>query len=681
MSSQNVRVGVIFSASLRGFSEFKKLGGGMTGLAAATKKVRGELALLGATMAFDFIKSAVQTFAQFDHSMRKVQAVTGGTTEQLKQLTDEARALGREFPFTASEAADAMFELSLAGLSVNEVLATTETTLNLAMAGNMGLAQSARIAVATMNAFGYEAEQVSEIGDVLTAAFTNSAMTLAEVGAGLSFVGPVAALANVSLEDSVTVLGLFANAGIAGARSGTTFRQMLSKMLDPTTDAAKRMNDLGLAFTDANGDLLPMVDILQQLIDAQLTANDVITIFGIRAAPGVGALIQQGVEGFEEMSEAVHNSEGELQSVADTMEQSAAIQFKKFTSAMDDFKIVLGAAVMPIINAFIDAFRGEGGLGESLTQITMAFVPLLIGFGEAAAMILQLLLLISPLAKLMAENAEIVSLLAQAYILAWAAGKAYVAMLGLKAMYAGFMATANIGLASSYAAVWASIWPVVAVLGVLLAAQELELHVLEVLAIALAWYAVYRWLANNATIAGAASEYALAAATWVGTAAIWAQNAALAVWNFLMLPVTLTILAVVAAVAALIAIVIYWNDILDGTIWLVNRLIEALAKLANTMSFGLLDFGGAGMLWDDWGSFDVFHSGGMSHGGLAMLEAGETVKSAAAVSEEERQSYTRGGGNTNNINVSGVVDPVAAAGEVVRKLNRQNRLGMGSESW
>ena len=65
MSSQNVRVGVIFSASLRGFSEFKKLGGGMTGLAAATKKVRGELALLGATMAFDFIKSRKSCYFLF----------------------------------------------------------------------------------------------------------------------------------------------------------------------------------------------------------------------------------------------------------------------------------------------------------------------------------------------------------------------------------------------------------------------------------------------------------------------------------------------------------------------------------------------------------------------------------------------------------------------------------------
>ena len=310
MAMQNLRVGILLSMGVRGLGAFKKAGGGLRGLAGAAKAVRGEFALLAAQEAFAFMGDALRTFADFDHSMKKVQAVTAATGEELENLTNLARQLGRDFPFTASEAADAMFELSLAGLKVNEVMATTETVLKLAMAGSMGLAQSARIAVATMNAYGMAAEDVTFIGDQLTAAFTNSAMTLAEVGAGLSFVGPVAKLANVSLADSVTTLGLFANAGVVGARSGTTFRQMLSKMIAPTTDARQRMAELGLVFTDAEGQLLPMIDILRQLIDAQMTANDVVKVFGIRAAPGVGALINQGVEGFEELNQAVVNSEG-----------------------------------------------------------------------------------------------------------------------------------------------------------------------------------------------------------------------------------------------------------------------------------------------------------------------------------------------------------------------------------
>jgi hypothetical protein len=149
-----------------------------------------------------------------------------------------------------------------------------------------------------------------------------------------------------------------------------------------------------------------------------------------------------------------------------------------------------------------------------------------------------------------------------------------------------------------------------------------------------------------------------------------------------MSPITLTVLAVVAAIGIAIGVIVFFEEILWGLGVAIEYILEALAKLANTLSFGLLDIGGSGLLWDDWGTMDIFHDGGMSHGGLAMLQAGETVKSAAAVSDEERHSYSnKGGGSTNNINVSGVVDPMAAAGEVVRKLNRQSRLGMDSGSW
>ena len=127
MAMQNLRVGILLSMGVRGLGAFKKAGGGLRGLAGAAKAVRGEFALLAAQEAFAFMGDALRTFADFDHSMKKVQAVTAATGEELENLTNLARQLGRDFPFTASEAADAMFELSLAGLKVNEVMATTET--------------------------------------------------------------------------------------------------------------------------------------------------------------------------------------------------------------------------------------------------------------------------------------------------------------------------------------------------------------------------------------------------------------------------------------------------------------------------------------------------------------------------------------------------------------------------
>lgn len=414
--ASNVRVGLIVSTSLRGFQTFRKAESSFEGLRNVAVRLKAELALLGGYFAFSFIRETIRIFAEFDHSMARVAAVAGASAQELNSLTNEALRLGREFPFTASEAADAMFELAIAGLEVEEVMSAVQATLELAMAGNMGLAESSAIAVATMNAFGMEATDVTEIGDKLSAAFTGSATTLDRLGAGLSFVGPVASLANVSLADTVTTLGLFANAGISGARSGTTFRQMLSRMLDPTAEAQTKMNELGLSFTDAEGNLLPLVDVIEQLIEKQVTANDVISVFGVRAAPGIGALITQGVEGFKEFNAEVVNSEGKLNEIATTMEGSALMSLKKFESAVQDLQIEIGKMMMPTIIAMTESFREEGGLKDALIDTAVAF-------GDFVAIVRDLFKVLSPLIEMlfdllaiMAEHKRLVSILIIVFI-------------------------------------------------------------------------------------------------------------------------------------------------------------------------------------------------------------------------------------------------------------------------
>ena len=415
--ASNVRVGLIVSASLRGFQTFRNAQSTFEGLRNVAVRLRAELALLGGYFAFAFIRETIRVFSEFDHSMARVAAVAGATAQELNTLTEEALRLGREFPFTASEAADAMFELAIAGLEVEEVMSAVQATLELAMAGNMGLAESSAIAVATMNAFGMEATDVRDIGDQLSAAFTGSATTLDRLGAGLSFVGPVASLANVSLADTVTTLGLFANAGISGARSGTTFRQMLSRMLDPTAEAQTKMNELGLSFTDAEGNLLPLIDVIDQLIQKQVTANDVIAIFGVRAAPGIGALITQGTEGFQELNSEIINSEGKLAEIAATMEGSALMALKKFESAVQDLQVELGKMLMPAIIQLTEAFKEEGGIKDALKDTFVAF-------SDLGSIIVEIVIIMSPLfqllfdlAAIMAEHKRLVSVLVITYVL------------------------------------------------------------------------------------------------------------------------------------------------------------------------------------------------------------------------------------------------------------------------
>jgi TP901 family phage tail tape measure protein len=661
--ASSVRTGLVISASLRGFQTFRTAGSAMEGLRNIAVRLRAELILLGGYFAFNFIKDTIRVFAEFDNSMMKVAAVTNSTAIELSRLREEALRLGREFPFTASEAADAMFELALAGLSVNEVMAATGDALKLAMAGSMELAESAAIAVATMNAFGMEATEIDDIGDKLSAAFTNSATTLDRLGAGLSFVGPVAQLAGVSLEDTITILGMFANAGISGARSGTTFRQMLARMLDPTAEAKVRMNQLGLSFSDAEGELLPLVDVIGQLIDKQVDANDVIKIFGVRAAPGIGALITQGTEGFQELNDEIVNSQGELDRIAETMGGSAANKLKLFTSSMEDLKVVLAEMLFPAIEEFIERFRKEGGVKDTVENAAAAI-------SDFGSILFSLYVAIQPITAILfrlsaffAEHPKLLTFLIQVYI-------AYKIILVALGIQKAIMTAITLRLAAAQTAHNATI---VASLP-LLHAQNAALWATGASAAAASGSMAGMTITTTAaaggtTLLGGALRFLAA-----GFAALWA-----AIWPVLAIAATLYV-----AMAG-------WEYIVYGVKRAVEALIITLQKLANTMTFGLTDVGGAGTIFSSWGdkfsemdspswrSLGFATGGVVPETGMYQLHAGETVRRAEGL-DSDTQEDPRGAGSVINnisINVDGALDSSSTAKAIMQSLtSSQHKLAM-----
>lgn len=635
----------------------------MEGMRNIAVRLRAELVLLGGYFAFNFLRDTIRVFAEFDHSMMKVSAVAAATAREFNTLREEALRLGREFPFTASEAADAMFELALAGLDVNEVLAATEDALKLAMAGSMDLAEAASIAVATMNAFGMEASDIDDIGDKLSAAFTNSATTLDRLGAGLAFVGPVSKLAGVSLEDTITILGMFANAGISGARSGTTFRQMLARMLDPTAEAKVRMNELGLSFSDAEGNLLPLVDVIGQLTEKQVTANDVIQIFGVRAAPGIGALITQGTEGFRELNEEIVNSQGELDRIAETMGGSAAMQLKLFTSKMEDLKVVLAEMLMPAIQEFIDRFREEDGVADTVENSAKA----LSAFGNN---LLTLYIAVQPithqlfrLSKFFAEHPQLLNVL----IRTWIAYKfALIAASAQQTISLALTAFRTKGQYQNSAATVASL-PI-------LGAQN-----------ALLWQ-------NGAAAAAAGAGIglltttnvvAIAPASGLTVALRFLAGSLYALWTALW--------PILALMGATMLVMGGWEYIIWGVVTAVEALVISLQKLANTVTLGMTDFGGVGTLADSWAdkfsdkAKPAWQSLGFATGGVVpatgmyQLHAGETVRRAEGLDADDLND-PRGetGSQTNiSINVTGALDSAGTARSIMELVQQQtNKIAM-----
>lgn len=189
--------------------------------------------------------ASVYTAAQFDDSMRQVQATSGATGGEFDALREQARQLGADTAFSATEAAEGMNYLAAAGFDANQVMAAMPGMLSLASAGSVELGAAAEIASSILNGFNLEAEEAGRVADILaqSAASTNAGVT--DMGEAMSYVAPVAQATGMSLEETAAAIGIMSNAGIKGSMAGTALRGSLTALMTPTDEAAgimKRYN-------------------------------------------------------------------------------------------------------------------------------------------------------------------------------------------------------------------------------------------------------------------------------------------------------------------------------------------------------------------------------------------------------------------------------------------------------
>src|SRR5690554_4744501 len=171
-------------------------------------KVTAPLALVGGLM--------VKTATDFDDSMRKVAAVTGATGDQFDRLRQQAIDLGASTAWSASESAEAMQYLGMAGLDTNEILEATPQMLSLASAGAMDLGTAADIATNVLSGFNLEISDLAHVSDVLAEAASSSNTSVEQLGYAMAYVGPVASSAGLSIEETTAAIQVLSNAGIQG---------------------------------------------------------------------------------------------------------------------------------------------------------------------------------------------------------------------------------------------------------------------------------------------------------------------------------------------------------------------------------------------------------------------------------------------------------------------------------
>lgn len=293
------------------------------------------LALMGgaglAGMAFSPI---IKAAAEFEKTMNRVEAISGASGQALATLSDQARDLGARTAFSASQAAEGMSYLALAGFQVNEITAAMPAVLQTAVAGQLDLASAADITAQILRGYGIQASDAARVSDVLAKAFTTANTDLRSLGEGFKHAGPVANAAGIQFEEAAATLALMADAGFQGSIGGTSLRNAIVDMMNPLGAGIKVVERLGIQMRDSSGAIIGMAELLDQLESSGATAEDMMQLFGARGGPAMIAVAERGADALRKMTAALEQSGG-------TAARIERIQLKGLDGAMIEFRSAL----------------------------------------------------------------------------------------------------------------------------------------------------------------------------------------------------------------------------------------------------------------------------------------------------------------------------------------------------
>ena len=272
------------------------------------------------------LSSLMQIGPEFEYQMQRVGSIAGSNDKQLQQLTDTARKLGSTTQFSASQVGEAFEYMAMAGYSTEEMLASIDDTLNLAIISGGDLGTVSDIVTDGLTALGMSAADTGEFVDKLAATITSSNTTVELFGETLKQVGALAGSLGVNMTDLSTATGLMANAGVKGSRAGTSLKNVLSNMASPTDKQAAALQKLGLTAdetgsylkttADGNVDLAATMKSLMKAtegMDKTQQAAILTQIAGKEAIAGLMSIMNQGEAAWDELSTTIENSTGKVQ--------------------------------------------------------------------------------------------------------------------------------------------------------------------------------------------------------------------------------------------------------------------------------------------------------------------------------------------------------------------------------
>lgn len=397
------------------------------------EKVGGKIADVGETLTTHVTvpvlaagTAAVKTASDFDTAMSKVAAVSGATGDELQDLRDKAREMGAKTKFSASEAAEAMNYMAMAGWKTGDMLDGIEGIMNLAAASGEDLATTSDIVTDALTAFGLTAADSGHFADVLAAASSNANTNVSMMGETFKYCAPVAGALGFSCEDTAEAIGLMANSGIKGSQAGTALRSMMNALAGEVKFCGDSFGEIEITTTNADGSMRDLNDILadcrvafSQMSESE-QASAAQALVGKNAMSGFLAVMNAAPSDIEKLNSAISTCSDEVDGYNGVTEKMAAVmqdnlggQLTILKSQLEELAISFGEILMPAIRAIVSKIQAlvdklnqmDPATKETIVKIALvaaALGPLLVVVGKTMVTVGKLMQFISNLPTIIA---------------------------------------------------------------------------------------------------------------------------------------------------------------------------------------------------------------------------------------------------------------------------------------
>mgnify|MGYP004462459497 CR=1 FL=1 len=382
-----------------------KINSGLSSLSNSVGKIVKTTAIALGTIG----AAAIKTGMDFEEAMSKVKAISGATAEEMQALTEKAKEMGFKTKFSAKESAEAFYYMAQAGWKTQDMLDGIAGVMDLAAASGADLATTSDIVTDALTAFKMEASESARFADVLARTSADTNTDVLKMGETFKYVGSIAGAMGYSIEDVSVAIGLMASAGVKASQAGTSLRSIMTRMANPTEQSAAAMEALGLSITDANGNIKPFREVMEQLRKSMqgLSEDQKVAYAGMLAGkPGMSgllAILNATDDEFNNLSNSIDNSNGAAQEMATTMQDNLKGKLEQLGGALESLGLEFYESVdnplkdvvaraTKYVEQLTNVFKSEGlkGLAKTIAQSLMdAMITMTTYFPKMAQMAVQ----------------------------------------------------------------------------------------------------------------------------------------------------------------------------------------------------------------------------------------------------------------------------------------------------